>query len=106
LEDWVSLLTKAKSSVETLKRYNAPEHSTDEHSALSPTQPTVLLTVKLLRGLYAVSRNQDAIKVLHNVQLAALHLACMLKGTSQDVGNRLVSLQLISVIQEMTWLIF
>jgi hypothetical protein len=39
--------------------------------------------------LYNLSKNQQALKVLGNIQLAALHIACMMKGTVGS-GDRLV----------------
>ena len=41
--------------------------------------------------LYNLSKNQQALKVLGNIQLAALHIACMMKGTVSS-GDRLVGI--------------
>ena len=47
------------------------------------------MPLKLLKDLFALSKNQDALKLLNNIVIAALHLACMFKGTA-DRDDRLV----------------
>jgi len=49
------------------------------------------MPVKLLKDLFALSNNQDGIKILNNVVIAALHMACMFKGTAER-AERLVNL--------------
>jgi hypothetical protein len=90
LQDWVALLNKAKGSIESLDTYNVPLQVTDADAdgAPSTTQPGVLMTKKLLLDLYGLSKNKKGLKVLENVQIAALHVACMIKGKTG--GNRLV----------------
>jgi hypothetical protein len=83
LEDWVLLLNNAKGTVESLKHYDSPGNSTDGANATDP------LTKKLLKDLFNLSKHKEALKVLGNIQLAALHVACMMKGTVGS-GNRLV----------------
>jgi len=75
----------------TLRKYHPPGCPTEEQNALSTTQPSVPLTIKLLRDLHSMSRSQDAIRVLQNFQMAALHIACMLKGTPKEAKDNLVS---------------
>jgi hypothetical protein len=60
----------------------------DADGAPSTTQPGVPMTKKLLLDLYGLLKNKKGLKVLENVQIAALHVACMIKGTMG--GNRLV----------------
>jgi len=39
------------------------------------------MPVKLLKDLFTSLKNQNSIKVLSNVMIAAQHMACMFKGT-------------------------
>ena len=61
------------------------------------TQPRASMPVKLLKDLVALSKNKDGLNVLTNVVIAALHIACMLKGTA-DSADRLVSLFIPTLI--------
>jgi hypothetical protein len=90
LQDWVTLLNKAKESVESLDSYNRLLRSTDagDNIAVPPTAPSILMTKKLLLELYRLMKNKKGLKILENVKIAALHVACMIKGTGS--GNRLV----------------
>ena len=45
------------------------------------------VTVKLLKELFFLSKNQEALKILFNIVTAALHVACMLKGTTYTKGT-------------------
>ena len=47
------------------------------------------MTVRLLKDLFLMMKNQDAMRII-NVVTAALHLACIFKGTAFTEG-RLVS---------------
>ena len=47
--------------------------------------------MELVRDLFALSKNTDALNIMSNIITAALHLACMLNGTYAS-AQRLVSL--------------
>jgi hypothetical protein len=54
----------------------------------STNTPTPSLPFRLLSGLSTLKKNSDAIKLLNNVQVAALHLACMFefnRGSVEEV---------------------
>ncbi len=90
MEDWVTLLHNAKAKIQSLEVYETPlAHGADEASALSIIHPAGSMPLKLLKDLVALSKNQDALKVLSNILIAALHLACMLRGTANK-DDRLV----------------
>ena len=77
------LLHNAKAKIQSLEVYETPlAHGADEASALSIIHPARSMLLKLLKDLVALSKNQDALKVLSNILIAALHLACMLRGTA------------------------
>ena len=82
-QDWVTMLRNAKTKIESLKVYET-SIAADEVGALSTKNPTASLPVKLLKDLFILSKNQDALKVLNNISIAALHLACMLRGTANS----------------------
>ena len=63
----------------------------DQDHALIITQPRGSIPVKLLKDIFALSNNQDGIKILNNVVIAALHMACMFKGTAER-AEQLVNL--------------
>ncbi len=82
LEDWVKFLCNARAKVQSLADYERSSATAENH-ALIVTHPTRSMLVKLLKDLFALLRNQDALKVLNNVVIVALHLACMFKGTTE-----------------------
>jgi len=86
LGDWVALLHKAKGTIETMSRYGP---WSVELKALSTTGNAGPVTVHLLKELFVLSKNDQAVKILYNVVTAALHLACMLDAAS-STGDRLV----------------
>jgi hypothetical protein len=90
LHDWVKLLREAKSKIESLQIFEtSPASGTDEDSALTTTISAGLMPLNLFKGYFKLSKNEDALKVLCNIQIAALHLACMFKGTATS-DDRLV----------------
>ena len=84
MADWVALLLKAKATIETMFRYGP---SSVEHNALSTTGNAGPVTVQLLKELFVLSKNGQAVKILYNVVTAALHLACMLDASSSTSGR-------------------
>jgi hypothetical protein len=92
LEDWVALLLKARGKIESLEVYDVSRTNAD--NAVSTTVGTRSVPLTLLKDLFVLSKNNDALKILSNVVTAALHLACMLKG-NDNVDGRLVIVSLV-----------
>jgi len=60
------------------------------------TASVLPLPLKLFRDLFVLSKQQKAVKVLLNFQLAGLHLVCMFKGTANR-ADHLVNYFLLSL---------
>jgi len=89
----VKLLNEAKLKITSLDFYK--DSPTDESSALATTTPNLPLPLKLIRDFFLMSKHQEAIKLLQNFQIAAMHLACMFRGAA-NTDDQLVSF--ISII--------
>ena len=87
------LLKNAKMKVESLKIYETNQvPSSNEEGILSTPNPTASLPLKLLKDLVSLQKNHDALKVLNNMSIAALHLACMLQGTANREDRLVINL--------------
>ena len=88
LQNWVKLLQDGKSTLKTLEFY---KEALSSPPSLEEGPATNMITpLNLVKGLYMFSKHKDALNLLHNVQLAALHLSCMFVGTACK-DNRLVN---------------
>lgn len=83
----MTLLLKAKGTLETMEVYKS---SPSTEASPAATAAGDGITVSLLKELFLLSKNQDALRILVNIVTAALHVACMLKG-SDCMQGRLVS---------------
>jgi hypothetical protein len=83
----VGLLLRAKGNIESMKNFETPR---SEEMALSTGNHNHSMPERLFKDLVVLMKNNDGIKILTNIQIAALHLACMFKGIS-NTDNRLVN---------------
>ena len=79
-------MNKTRGSVESLDSYNRPQHltGTNDIIVVPLTVQSMLMTKKLLLDLYRLMKNKKALKILENVQIAVLHVACMIQGTVSE----------------------
>ena len=86
-------LNEAKATIDTLKDFDGSADINDPSTTVA-AEP---VTVDLLRQLFGLSKNNEALNILHNIVTAALHLACAFKGTALTSG-RLVSVILCHIL--------
>jgi len=79
-------LNAAKATINTLKDFSLPADINGPPTTLEAD----LIPTQLLRQLFTLSKNNEALNILFNIVIAALHLACIFKGTALTSG-RLVS---------------
>ena len=83
LQDWVKLLKDAKTDLNLLDFYkDSTANKTNEEGVLMTTKPNLPPCLKMIKDLFSLSKHKGALNVLRNIQIAALHLACMLGGTA------------------------
>jgi hypothetical protein len=84
LEDWVFLLHDAKSKMESLDYYKDSSLTVDtsQENALTTTKPDLPPPLKLIKGLFLLSRHKESVNVLTNIQIAALHLSYMFRSAA------------------------
>lgn len=78
MSNWMTIFRKGKALMSDLASFRSESPPTETPSTSS--HEAAELPMQVFRGLFKISKHIRGFKMLFNVQLATLHLSCLLNG--------------------------